>query len=353
MVKGARGIDVGTAFMVSAGQTDNSDVEISSVRDCFLSIPLEQAPMLEMSGISFVQGQDNLYVVGSDAVELAGALGGEIRRPLSRGFISSKEEEGKAVVSLILEKILGKGKSEIAAFSVPGPIFENGQVQNNDLNFHTRFFQELINNLGFNARPINEAVAVTYSETMNPKNQDEIPLTALSISLGAGMINVALTYKSLPVRVFSIPFGGDFIDEGAAKATNSSISHITMLKEHGVDAMTGKILDPDPSHDAQSERQAEAISLMYKELVTKLVTAVNEFFALPANRTEIKETIPVIYSGGTSLIKNFDKLFNDIFMRDLSVRFPVGKARSAQYPLDATSRGALNFGRLLTAKKNV
>lgn len=342
-----QGVDVGTAFMVAAVQSTDAKVEISSVRDCFLSLPLEQAPMLEMSGISFVQGAENLYVVGADAVELAGALGGELRRPLSKGFISSKEEDGKAVVSLILEKILGKGTGEVAAFSIPGPIFENGVIQSNDLNFHSRFFQELINGLGFKARAINEAVAVTYSETMSPKNADELPLTALSVSLGAGMINVACTYKSLPVRMFSIPFGGDFIDDGAAKATNSLSSHITMLKEHGVDVVTGRIINPDTSHDAQSERQAEAISLMYKELLTKLVDAVNEFFAMPANRTEIKELVPVIYSGGTSLIPGFDKMFNDIFMKNLNVRFRVGTARSATYPLDATARGALNFARLI------
>lgn len=342
-----RGIDIGTAFMVSAVQNDSS-VEVSSVRDCFLSLSLEQAPMLEMSGISFVQGQDNLYVVGSDAVELAGALGGELRRPLSHGFISSKEEEGKAVVSLILEKILGKGRGEVAAFSVPGPVFEDGTSKSTGLEFHTRFFKELIDALGFKARAINEAVAVTYSETMSPKNQDEIPLTALSISFGAGMTNVALTYKSLPIRVFSIATGGDNIDEGAATATNSPISHLTMLKEHGVDVVTGKIINSDSSHDAQSDRQAEAISIMYKELLTKLVAAVNEFFALPANRTEIKELVPVIYSGGTSLIPNFDKLFNEIFMKNLNVRFRVGTARPAQYPLDATARGALNFSRLIS-----
>jgi len=359
--KPGAGIDIGTAFMVAARDNSDSNLKISSVRDCFLTLPLEQAPMLEMSDISFVKGQNSLYVVGNDAVNLSGVLGGELRRPLSKGFISAKEEEGKAVVSLILEQILGKPlmDNEPVAFSIPGPVYDMNADFSSDqteLTFHSRFFKELLEGLGYKARPINEAMAITYSETLNPQD-NALPLTALSISFGAGMTNVALTYKSLLVRSFSIPFGGDYIDAGAAKATDSPISHITMLKEHGVNVAgqsTNKtrIENPLDSHDSQSDRQADAIALMYRDLLTKLVESTNKFFSLPSNRTEIKETIPVIYSGGTSMVPGFSDLFKDVFMDNLSLRFKVEpEAKSAAYPMDATSRGALNFIRLVSGVK--
>ena len=89
-----RGVDIGTAYIVSA-RADETNTKISSVRDCFLALPLDQAPSLEISGVEYVEGKEEVYVVGNEAVNLVGVMGGELRRPLSKGFISAKEEDGK------------------------------------------------------------------------------------------------------------------------------------------------------------------------------------------------------------------------------------------------------------------
>jgi actin-like ATPase involved in cell morphogenesis len=354
-----RGVDIGTAYIVSAKSDQKKTVNLSSVRDCFLALPLEHSSTLDISGVEYIEGSNELFVVGNDAINLVGVLGGELRRPLSKGFISPKEEDGKEILQLILSQILGKPEvdKELVAFSVPGPIFDyekpEGWKPSNDtgLAFHTSFFKSLITELGFTAKPLNEAAAIGYAETVTPK-KGEIPLTGLFISFGAGMTNVCLLYKGLPVRSFSLPFGGDFIDNSAAQATDSVVSHITLLKERGVDAYTGKVTTKADSDDTKTDRQAEAIGMMYQELLAKLTAAVNTFFAMNGNRTEIPETIPVVISGGTTKAPGFMKLFNEVFMSNLDVRFKVNpEARQSATPLDSTATGCLNFVRILGQRK--
>ena len=370
------GVDVGTAFMVTAkfkpGDESLSKANLSSSRNCFLVLPAEQEDSLIAADVPFVHSKEkgHLYVLGNDAVTLAGVLGEELRRPMADGFISSREEMGKELMQVILRRILGlgddeKGHGETIAFSIPGQVYNLTGASTHpshnhlNLNFHRDFFKGLLTDMGFNPVPVNEAVALTYAEThavAPPKKGEvaDIPLTALSLSFGAGMTNVALTYKSLPVKTFSIPFGGDFIDRGAAETTNTPTAQITILKERGVDLLSGKIVDRDEEKygdDAQSDRQAEAIALMYKDLLQRLVETTNQFFALPANRTEIKEVIPVIVSGGTTLAPKFLELFDDVFMQNLNVRFKVHREpRKSQTPLDATARGCLQFARMRSTK---
>jgi len=352
------GVDIGTAYIVSAKSDQGKTVDLSSVRDCFLALSLDNAPTLDISGVEYIEGSNELYVVGNDAINLVGVLGGELRRPLSKGFISPKEEDGKEILKLILSQILGKPavEKELVAFSVPGPLFDADKPanfkpsQDIGLTFHTGFFKNLITDLGFTAKPLNEAAAIGYAETITPK-KGELPLTGLFISFGAGMTNVALVYKGLPVRVFSLPFGGDFIDNAAADQTSSLVSHITLLKERGVNVTSGLVLDKQDSDDTKTERQAEAISMMYRDLLTKLVHATNVFFGMNEHRTEIAETIPVVISGGTTKAVGFMDLFNEVFMGNLDVRFKVGEARASANPLDSTATGCLNYVRILGQRR--
>ena len=353
-----RGVDIGTAYIVSAKADQKKTVNLSSVRDCFLALPLENSSTLDISGVEYIEGSKELYVVGNDAINLVGVLGGELRRPLSKGFISPKEEDGKEILQLILSQILGKPESEkeLVAFSIPGPIFDYEKPesfrpsQDTGLTFHTNFFKGLITNLGFTAKPLNEAAAIGYAETITPK-KGELPLTGLFISFGAGMTNLCLLYKGLPVRSFSLPFGGDYIDHSAAKMTDSTVSHVTLLKERGVDASTGKVITAFDSDDTKTERQAEAIGMMYRDLIGTVVKATNVFFAMNENRTEIPETISVVVSGGTTKAPGFEKLFNEVFMDTLDVRFKVcPQARISTTPLDSTATGCLNYVRILSKR---
>lgn len=350
------GVDIGTANIASAHYVEK--VEIMKHRDCFISFPAEEQMNLEAAGVTIYTSEDgnSLFVIGDEAVTIAGVLGGQLRRPLARGFVSEKEDLSKEVLNLLLQSAMGPARveGELAVFSVPGAPLDGDTAK---AQYHTRFFSDRLRELGYKPMPINEAMALVYSETGDPQG-GEPPLTALALSFGAGMINVALVYKSMLIRAFSLPFGGDFIDESVAKATNSPLTQVTILKEGGldgapggVDLLTGKIVNQTTFHDTQSERQAEAISLMYRELLTKLRDAMNEFFSRPENRVEIPESIPVLVGGGTTMAPGFLKLFNDLVLSELDLRFPHSTTvTQAKDPLYAVAMGALRMARFRLSK---
>lgn len=350
------GVDIGTAnIAASRFAVGNNNMDISSIRDCFISLPEEEEGNLSLSGLPYFPSADGerLLVIGDEAIELAAIHGTELRRPLAKGFISDREDLSKEVVTLILGRLMGKPQTpnELAVYSVPGPPSDDAAKAQ----YHTRFFSDRLKELGFTPLPINEAMAVIYSETCQPEKLPEghRPLTGLGLSFGAGMVNVALVHKGMLVRAFSMPFGGDFIDEAAAKATNSPLAQVTLLKESGVDLLKGTVTQERPWHDAQTHRQAEAISLMYRELLTKLRDGINEFFSRPENRVGDMQTVmPVIVSGGTSRADGFMALFDDIVLNGLETRFPVAPhATGAASPMHSVAQGALVFARMRSAKR--
>ena len=63
----AKGLDIGTCFLVGAVHTDPSgmgDVSVKSVRDAFLDLDNEPSTrnMLKMSKVPFIEKDDTLYM---------------------------------------------------------------------------------------------------------------------------------------------------------------------------------------------------------------------------------------------------------------------------------------------------
>lgn len=352
-----RGVDIGTANIGACHVKDTGNFATRAVRDCFMSLPIAEQLNLEVAGVKFFisENEEHLIILDREAAELSAVMGSELRRPLASGFISDKEDLSKEVVKLILESLLGKPMvpGELAVYSVPGEPVDSRTPK---AQYHTRFFYDRIKELGFTPIPINEALAVCFNETMKPIDGYD-PLTGLCFSFGAGMINVALVFKSICVRSFSLPMGGDWIDEAAAKATNSPLTQVTLLKEEGLNLTPNPdhpeyLLSRKPYHDAVSERQAEAVSLMYRELLTKLRDTLTLYFSRPENRVDIKAKIPVIVSGGTTMANGFLALFDEIVLGGFETRLSLAPhATQASNPLLAVAMGALRFARLRAAQQ--
>ena len=371
------GVDIGTANIAvsrfiskltvhpDGGTSLIPDITFKANRDCFLTFPESDAALLDGSGVEYHVSEDekSLLVIGKAAVPFAQAMGIPLRRPLAKGFISDKEDLSKEVVKLLLSSLLGAPTvpGELAVFSIPGaPV--DGDIPK--ANYHTRFFSDRLKELGYNPVPLNEAMAVCLTELRDVQGA---AYTGLTFSFGAGMVNVALVFKGILIRAFSLSMGGDFIDEGAAKATSTPLSHVTSLKEDGIYLVNTFLPDPSDEtgeskikvtagtivnrqegyHDNQSDRQAEAVVMMYRELLTKLRDVLENFLADPANRVDIKDPIPVIVSGGTAQAPGFAALFNDIVLKDLQTRLRISdSAQLAADPMSAVAHGAARRARM-------
>lgn len=317
------GLDIGTMNIVSARRTTDGSVETSRMRDAFLDLDAGAKRMLKLSGVNFIDhGDDGIIVVGDAAMEMANVFGREARRPLSQGLISAGEMDALDVLGVMIKNVLGEPttENETCYFSVPASPVDADR----DVVYHKGVFERIVTECGFEAYAGNEAMAIVYAETAAEG------FSGLGISFGSGMCNLALAVSGVEGLCFSVARGGDWIDNGAAKATGSTASRMCALKERGVD-----LLNPEG-------REQEALALYYKSLIEYCIDQTAREFAKIKDRFALPKAIPIVVSGGTSLAGNFLPFFEQVFEKKRK-RFPieVSEIRHASDPLNAVARGLL------------
>jgi len=327
------GLDIGTSFLVSATKdpkNDDSPVEVKSIRDAFLDVDADQSiiNMLKMSNFSYIQEEDNIYIIGEPALSIANLLKREVRRPLSQGVISSGEYDAEKMLVILLKDILKKPsyENEPVFFSIPAESIDKEM----DVVYHEAIFKKIIESFGYRAVSMNEAAAIVYS------NCASNGFTALCSSFGAGMVNTALVYQTMVGMAFSVSRSGDYIDRSAAKAVGSTATRIMSIKERGVN-----LLDPTEGNPKQI-REREAIIVYYRNLIHYVIETVKKEFKKEENKIELPDEIPWIISGGTAKAKNFLEFFKREFEKERN-NFPIGisEIRMANDPLGDVAKGLL------------
>jgi actin-related protein len=319
------GLDVGTMTVISS-IFNNGKISYKMQRDAFFDIEnnMMSKNMLNKLKANYIEGSDKkyLYVIGEEALQMANFFNREIRRPLSKGVISTHEKEALSMIKIILHSIVGDPleKNEVCYYSVPAmPIDADYNVV-----YHDNILKSFLTSFGFDARPLNEAFAVCWAEL-----EDE-GFTGLSLSFGAGMVNVALSFMGISQdeHQFSIARSGDWIDENSASAVGLTASRMTAIKESGVD-----IKNPQG-------REQEAIKIYYENLIRYTCNKLEKYIASAKNVPNFPEPISVVVSGGTSKVKNFEVLFEEE-LKAKSLPFKIKNVKKASDQLNAVSRGCL------------
>lgn len=156
------GIDCGTMNIVAARKS-GGDVETKRIRDIFLELPRESKKMLRLSGVSYVEREDELLILGDPALETANVFNKEPRRPLSAGLVSSSDIGAMEVLGLLIKNVLGapKTEKEHCYFSVPAaPVDKPGQ----DIIYHKGVLNKIISEAGYRPTASNEAMAIVFSD---------------------------------------------------------------------------------------------------------------------------------------------------------------------------------------------
>jgi hypothetical protein len=293
------------------------------MRDAFLDLNLNAKKMLKMSKASFVERDDELFVLGDTALEIANVFGREARRPLSSGLISPGETDSLEVLGLLISNVLGKPSepNEACYFSVPA---EPIDVPGRDIIYHKGVFERIVTDCGYNAISSNEAMAIIFAETAVEN------FSGLAISFGAGMANIALAVNTIEGLTFSVARGGDWIDSGAANSIGSTQARICAIKEGGIDLNTPK------------NREEEAIAFYYKALIEYVLDHIAQQFKKIQSQFALPKPIPMVISGGTSKAGGFVEFFSQVFEKKRK-RFPIeiSEIRHAGNPLNAVAHGML------------
>ncbi|MBW2006365.1 MAG: cell division FtsA domain-containing protein [Deltaproteobacteria bacterium] len=326
-------IDIGTCWLCSARQGANNQIQVKSIRDAFLDVESDSAVknMLTMSNVDYIESEDKLYIIGENALVMARILNREVRRPMSKGVLAPGELEAEKILLILLENVMGRAQTpdEICFYSIPG----NPLERELDIIYHQAMMSKLLAQLGYKGQAMNESAAIAYSSAAKEQ------FSALTISAGAGMMNVCLMYKTMIGLSYSIINSGDWVDESAAKAVGSSAVRIQALKEKGIDLMNPS--DGDP----KTLREREAISIYYKSLILRLFDSLkDEFIKNKKADFELPNAIPMIIAGGTSMAKNFLEFFKTAF-DTVKDKFPIPiseiRMSSGSSPLHSVAEGLL------------
>lgn len=327
----AKGLDVGTSFIVLSSEGKDGIVEYKDFRDAFYVIkpttPIA-SKMIEkgLSGKVFVKDSDGSFIIlGKDAIEKAVERNDSAKRPMFKGVVSAKEKDARRILAYILKEVVGKSskKGEKIIFCVPAQPVDQ-EDDDFDVGYHEDVVKKVLDECGYDARAINEAEALCYSEL------EKDDYTGVCLSWGAGMVNVCVMLNGEPVVKFSTTKSGDWIDRMAAVATGETDSVVQAEKEGG-EFTVGK----------PNENQVlAAVSSYYDRLIDyttkQLTAAMDGHKSLP----KFKDSLPVVVAGGTTKAKGFVQHFEKK-LKENGFPLPTKEVRHAADPLHAVARGCL------------
>lgn len=333
----AKGLDVGTSFIVQATDGVNDTVEYKDFRDAFYVIkpttPVA-TKMIEkgLQGKVFVKDADGSFIIlGQDAIEKAVERNDSAKRPMYRGVVSPKEKEAKRVLAFILKEVVGRAseQDEKLIFCVPAQPVDQ-EDDDFDVGYHEDVVKTVLAEQGYAARAINEAEALCYSEL---ENDD---YTGICLSWGAGMVNVCVMLNGEPTVLFSTTKSGDWIDRMTAVATNEPDSVVQAEKEHG----TFTIGEP---HD---NAILSAVSSYYERLIDYTTKMLRQALVGHKALPKFKEPILIALAGGTTRANGFVEMFTKKLAEN-EFPLPVKEVRHASDPLHAVARGCLIAAKIL------
>ena len=317
----AKGLDVGTMNIISARQ-DGADTVYVQQRNSFVEIEYSDMAeqMLSRSDVLHIRKDDQVYVVGDDALDFANIFNKETRRRMQNGILSSDEKSAIPMMKLIIEQVVGEPDrhNERLYYSSPADPMDS------DLStlYHQKTLEPFLSDMGYDPEPINEGMAVIYSELADSN------FTGLGISFGAGMTNVCLSYYAVPVMTFSVARGGDWVDSQTATATGETVDKVTSIKEDDFRL--------DFTTDAGGVEGA--LSIYYDNLLDYVISKISE----EVNEEDVEEglDVPVVVTGGTSSPDGFAELFEDR-LSSADIPFSISDVTRARDPMYSVARGAL------------
>lgn len=331
-----KGLDVGTSFIVMSSQ-DGDDINFVEFRDAFYvikpSTPVANK-MIEkgLKGKVFIKDSDGSFVIlGKDAIEKAVERNETARRPMYRGVVSVKEKDAKRILAYILKEVVGEASEpgEQLVFCVPAQPVDQ-EDEDFDVGYHEDVVKNILSEVGYEARAINEAEALCYAEL------EDSDYTGIGVSCGAGMTNVCVMLNGEPTVVFSTTKSGDWVDRMSAVASGEPDSVVQVEKE------SGEFTVGEPNENPV----LSAVSSYYERLIEytakQLSVALDGHKALP----KFKHPIKIVVAGGTSKADGYvEKLHEKLMEADFPLDIEVVKHSSD--PLRAVSKGCLIAAQVL------
>lgn len=314
------GLDIGTSRIVKAERAGD-DYQFQSELNAFVTIPYSKitAGVLAKEGIPHTVEGESIVVSGNESEKFADLMNAEIRRTMTSGVLDAKEAGSVPQLRRLIESLVGKPKNTRLCFTVPAAPL--GAEKN--LTYHEATLKQILSEMGFQVKAINEGLAVVYGELESSN------YTGIGISCGGGLCNVCLAYLSVPVLSFSVAKAGDYIDSSAASITGERENRIRIEKEQAFHF-----------NGFFDEKIHQVISVYYEDMIRELVAGMRKAFSNSHNLPKLNRPVPIVLSGGTALPKGFRDRFEAV-LKEEPFPLPISEIRVAANPLHSTAKGAL------------
>ena len=317
----ALGLDVGTSRICLA-QRVGEEYQYDTQLNAFVTIPFSKMTenVLKKESVPHTVTASEIVVHGNESDRFADLLNVETRRTMDKGVLNPSEPDSLPMLRKIIESLLDQTKDRRKlCFTVPAAPLgaEEG------LTYHEATLRQVMSDMGYEAKSINEGLAVVYSEL------ESTNYTGIGISCGGGLCNVSVAYLSVPVLSFSIPKAGDYIDSNTASVTGERANSVRIAKE-GSFHFNGFFAD----------KLHQVLSVYYDEMIQSLVQGMKQAFTNARNLPRSQRSLPIVLSGGTALPAGFRDRFEKILLEaDLPIQ--ASEIRMAQDPLHSSAKGAL------------
>lgn len=317
----ALGLDIGTSRICLAQRT-GEEYQYNTQLNAFVSIPFSKMTenVLRKENVPHTVTGTEIVVHGNESDRFADLLNVETRRTMDKGVLNPSEPDSLSMLRKIIESLLSPTKDrQKLCFTVPAaPLGGEG-----GLTYHEATLRQVLGDMGYEVKSINEGLAVIYSE-LEANNY-----TGIGISCGGGLCNVSVAYLSVPVLSFSIPKAGDYIDSNTASVTGERANSVRIAKE-GTFHFNGFFAD----------KLHQVLSVYYDEMIQSLVQGMKQALTNARNLPRSSRSLPIVLSGGTALPAGFRDRFEKILLEaDLPIQ--ASDIRMAQDPLHSSAKGAL------------
>lgn len=144
------------------------------------------------------------------------------------------------------------------------------------------------------------------------------------------MVNVCLSYMSVPIFSFSLTKAGDWIDQQVAMAVGDTATRICIFKEESL---------LDLTKDGQDKTE-KALSIYYGYLIEYVMENIKMEFEKAQQVPHFDKPIAIALAGGTALPSGFAERFTDI-LHQTGFPLPIKGVKLASQPLRSAVLGAL------------
>jgi actin-like ATPase involved in cell morphogenesis len=323
-------VDVGTYTLVSCKRNADKNFVFKKEINAFLELPLENRfvfNMMKQAGVPLIERENVAYALGEAAVNMAYTLPSlELKRPMKDGCVNPRERDAFQIMSIMLHSLIEpiSKDGETLYYCVPA----NAINQDTDADYHQKVIESIFRSYeseeGYkvNPKPINEALALVYSELASKM------FTGVGISCGGGMVNVCYAMYGNPIFQFAIVNSGDWIDRQAAKATGESPTFINKEKMK---------VDLTKEPKTLVER---AIITQYRLMIEKTITGIRDGLASAKQSVKSEHPVDFVVAGGTSMAVGFVEIFTET-LKQANLSIQVGEVIKPAEPLYAVAKGTL------------